>query len=236
MQVDSPDRIRNVALTGHSDTGKTTLASALLYAGGVVNRLNKVEDGNTITDFDSEEIDRGISIGLATCFTPWQQHKVNLLDCPGYGIFFDETRSAMRAADAAMLCINAASGVEVTSEKVWEFAEEIGLPVMLHLTKMDRERAELKSAVEAMRKAFGREVIPVQVPIGVSQDFEGVVDLIEDRTLLYETMIRNIYGLGFVLRKKFKLLQKAYTSFMIALILGVGSFIAVFIWIMMQAP
>ena len=185
MQVDSPDMIRNVALTGHSDTGKTTLASALLYAGGVVNRLNKVEDGNTITDFDSEEIDRGISIGLATCFTPWKQHKVNLLDCPGYGIFFDETRSAMRAADAAMLCINAASGVEVTSEKVWEFAAEIGLPVMLHLTKMDRERAELKSAVEALRQAFGREVIPVQVPIGTSQDFEGVIDLIEDKATLF---------------------------------------------------
>ncbi len=185
MQVDSPDRIRNVALTGHSDTGKTTLASALLYAGGVVNRLNKVEDGNTITDFDSEEIDRGISIGQAICFTPWQQHKVNLFDCPGYGIFFDETRGAMRAADAALLCINAASGVEVTSEKVWEFAAEIGLPVMLHLTKMDRERAELKSAVEQVRKAFGREVIPTQIPIGVSQDFEGVIDLVHDKATIF---------------------------------------------------
>ena len=185
MQVDSPDMIRNVAVTGHSDTGKTTLASALLYAGGVVNRLNKVEDGNTITDFDSEEIDRGISIGLAICFTPWQQHKINLLDCPGYGIFFDETRSAMRAAEAALLCINAASGVEVTSEKVWEYAAQIGQPVMLHLTKMDRDRAELKSAVEQMRKAFGREVIPIQVPIGLSQDFEGVIDLISDKAMIF---------------------------------------------------
>ncbi len=185
MQVDSPDMIRNVALTGHSGTGKTTLASALLYAGGVVNRLNKVEDGNTITDFDSEEIERRISIGLAVCFTPWRQHKNNLLDCPGYGIFFDETRSAMRAADAALLCINAASGVEVTSEKVWEFAAELGLPVMLHLSKMDRERAELKSAVEQLQKSFGRQVIPIQIPIGTSQDFEGVIDLINDKATVY---------------------------------------------------
>ncbi|MGB5296273.1 MAG: GTP-binding protein, partial [Thermoanaerobaculia bacterium] len=177
--------IRNVALTGHSDTGKTTLASALLYTGGVVNRLNKVEDGNTITDFDSEEIDRGISIGLAVCFTPWKQHKINLLDCPGYGIFFDETRSAMRAADAALLCINAASGVEVTSEKVWDFAAEIGQPVMIHLTKMDRERAELRSAVEQVRKVFGREVIPIEVPIGTSQAFEGVIDLINDKATVF---------------------------------------------------
>ncbi|MBZ0114174.1 MAG: 50S ribosome-binding GTPase, partial [Thermoanaerobaculia bacterium] len=117
MQVGSSDKIRNLALAGHNDTGKTTLASALLYTGGVNNRLLRVEDKNTITDFDDEEHERGISIGLAPCFTPWKQHKVNLLDCPGYGIFFTETRAGMRAADATLLCINAVSGVEVSTEK-----------------------------------------------------------------------------------------------------------------------
>ena len=126
MQVDSPDKIRNVAVAGHNDTGKTTLVSALLYAGGVTTRLNRVEDGNTLTDFDHEEVERGISIGLAPCFVPWQQHKVNLLDCPGYGIFFTETQQGMRAADAVLLCINAVAGVEVNTEKVWNFAGRSG--------------------------------------------------------------------------------------------------------------
>src|SRR3954451_18556894 len=166
MQVDSPDKIRNVAVAGHNDTGKTTLISALLYAGGVTNRLNRVEDGNTLTDFDHEEIVRKISIGLATCFVPWRQHKVNLIDCPGYGIFFTETRQGMRAADAVLLAVNAVAGVEVNTEKVWSYAEEIALPVMIHLSKMDRERADFSRALEGLQKRFGRGVLPVQVPIG----------------------------------------------------------------------
>lgn len=185
MQVDSSEVIRNVALTGHNDTGKTTLTSAMLYAGGVVNRMNRIEDGNTTTDFDPEEIERGISIGLATCFLPWRQHKINLLDCPGYGIFFDETRAAMRAADTAIVCINATAGVQVTSEKVWEFATKIGLPSMIHLTKMDRERALLETSLEGLRQAFGREVVPVQIPIGKEHEFEGVIDLVSQKAYLY---------------------------------------------------
>src|SRR5947199_2130572 len=141
MQVDSPEKLRNVAVAGHNDTGKTTLVSSLLYAGGVTTRMHRVEDGNTLTDFDHEEVERRIPIGLAPCFVPWQQHTVNLLDCPGYGIFFTETKAGMRAADSVLMCVNGVSGVEVNTERVWSFAEEIGLPVMIHLTKMDRERA-----------------------------------------------------------------------------------------------
>jgi len=185
MQVDSSEMIRNVALTGHNDTGKTTLTSAMLFTGGVVNRMNRVEDGNTTTDFDPEEIDRGISIGLATCFLPWRQNKVNVLDCPGYGIFFEETRAAMRAADTAVLCINATAGLQVTSEKVWEFAEKIGLPAMIHLTKMDRERAALQPCLDGLRKALGREVVPIQIPIGSEHEFAGVIDLISQKAYMY---------------------------------------------------
>ena len=140
MQVEGPEAIRNLAITGHNDTGKTTLVSALLFSSGVVNRLNRVEDGNTTTDFDPEEVNRTISIGLATCYAPWRNHKVNLIDCPGYGIFFAETRAGVQAADAVLLCANAVSGIEVVTEKAWALAADRQAPVMIHLTKMDRER------------------------------------------------------------------------------------------------
>ena len=178
MQVDSPEKLRNVAVAGHNDTGKTTLVSALLYAGGVTTRLHRVEDGNTLTDFDHEEIERRISIGLAACFVPWQQHKINLLDCPGYGIFFSETQQGLRAADSAILCVNGVAGVEVNTEKVWKAAAEFELPLMVNLTKMDRERADFDRALEGLQKRFGRGVVPVQIPIGQEAGFTGVVDLV----------------------------------------------------------
>lgn len=185
MQVESSEKIRNVAFTGHNDTGKTTLASAMLYTGGVVNRMSRIEDGNTTTDFDPEEIDRGISIGLATCFLPWRQHKINIIDCPGYGIFFEETRSAMRAADTALVCINATAGIQVTTEKVWEFANQIEIPTMIHLTKMDRERASFETSLEQLKRSFGREVVPVQIPIGSEHEFAGVIDLVTQKAYMF---------------------------------------------------
>ena len=181
MQVDRPERIRNVAVAGHNDTGKTTLVSALLYTSGVTTRFNRVEDGNTLTDFDPEEIERGISIGLSTCYAPWQQHKINFLDCPGYGIFFTETTAGLRAADAAILCVNGVSGVEVNTERVWNYAAEIGLPVLINLTKMDRERADLDRTLEGLHKRFGRSILPIQLPIGKELGFEGVVDLVREK-------------------------------------------------------
>ncbi|HEY2738855.1 MAG TPA: GTP-binding protein, partial [Thermoanaerobaculia bacterium] len=181
MQVDSPDKIRNIAVAGHNDTGKTTLVSALLYTGGVTTRFTRVEDGNTITDFDHEETERGISIGLAACFVPWQQHKINLIDCPGYGIFLTEAKAGMRAADALLLAINGVAGVQVNTERVWSFAEEIGLPVLVNLTKMDRERADFDRALDGLHKRFGRLVLPIQLPIGSEAGFEGVVDLVREK-------------------------------------------------------
>ncbi|MCY3663315.1 MAG: GTP-binding protein, partial [bacterium] len=143
MQLENSEQIRNLAVVGHNDTGKTTLLAGLLYAGGVFNRQNRVEDGNTVTDFDDEEVRRGISIGLAVCYTPWSaggaSYKVNLIDCPGSGIFVHESSSGMRAADAALLCVNAASPTQVMAEKAWEIAGEMEQPVMFHLTKMDRD-------------------------------------------------------------------------------------------------
>ena len=130
MQVESPDMIRNVTLAGHADTGKTTVASALLYAGGVVNRMQRVEDGNTTTDFDPQEIERKNSISLAPCFVPWRKHKINVVDAPGSGMFEIEGLAAVRATDAMVLVVNAVSGVEVATERMWKYAEGIGQPVM----------------------------------------------------------------------------------------------------------
>lgn len=186
MQVESSDKIRNLAITGHSGTGKTTLASALLYTSGVVNRLNKTEDGGTTTDFDDEEVKRGISIGVAPCAVPWKSHKLNLLDCPGYSMFFTDTEGAIRATDGVLLCVDGAAGVEVMTEKVWDYAKEIEQPVCIVLTKMDRERATLEGALESLTNRFGREVTPVQLPIGSEHDFSGVVDLMTGKAYQFD--------------------------------------------------
>ena len=185
MQVDAPEKIRNLALAGHNASGKTTLASALLYTSGAVNRMLRIEDRNTFTDFDPEEMERGISIGVAPCFVSWRGHKVNLLDCPGYGIFFTETRAGMQAADAVLLSVNAVAGVEVNTEKVWDTAAETGQPVIFYLAKMDRERADFDRALEALRGRFGREVMPLQIPIGAEHGFSGVVDLVAGKAHAY---------------------------------------------------
>ena len=186
MQVESPDLLRNLAVVGHNDTGKTTLVSGLLHTAGAVNRHLRVEDGNTITDFDQEEIDRGISIGLAPCFAPWKKHKINLIDCPGSGIFLAESRAGLRAADAALLCVNAVAGVQVTTEKVWAYAEEMELPVVLALTKMDRENADFDTVVDTLQSKLARSVVAVQVPIGSEHDFSGVIDLIAQKAYTFE--------------------------------------------------
>jgi elongation factor G len=181
MQVSSPDKIRNLAVAGHSDTGKTSLVSALLYTSGVTNRFNRVDDGHATTDFDAQEVERKISISLAAAFAPWKQHKINLLDCPGYSIFLSETQSGLHAADAVLLCVNATSGIEVMTDKVWQIAEELGLPVILHVSKMDRERADGLAVAEALAKRFDRSAIPVQLPIGSEESFSGLVDLVQGK-------------------------------------------------------
>lgn len=185
MQVESPDQIRNIAVAGHNDTGKTTLVSAFLYTGGVVNRLNRVEDGNAITDFDPEEIERQISIGLGTCHVPWKDHKINLIDCPGYGIFFPETRAGMRATDSVLLTVSGVSGIEVNTEKIWEFAERINHSVAIVLSKMDRERANFEERVAELQKDLSRAVMPIQIPIGRETEFHGVVDLLERQAFVF---------------------------------------------------
>lgn len=185
MQVDSPDQIRNITLAGHADTGKTTVASAVLYAGGVVNRMQRVEDGNTTTDFDPQEVERGSSISQAPCFVPWNKHKINIVDAPGSGMFEVEGRTAVRATDATVLVVNAVSGVEVATERMWKYAESIEQPVLFHVNKMDRENSDFERALAALNKYFGQSVVALQIPIGKEHDFEGVVDLVDGKAYRY---------------------------------------------------
>jgi len=180
------DRIRNVALVGHGSSGKTSLTSAFLFDAGATTRLTKVDKGNTVTDFEPEEVDRQISINSAVCFCEWKDHKINIVDTPGFSNFLWDTRAALRAVDAAAVLIDSVAGVEVGTEKVWGMLEEFQLPRLIVVNKMDRENASFKRSVEAVQQFFGRQAVPVQLPIGEAKDFTGVVDLVEKKAYVFE--------------------------------------------------
>ena len=185
MKVYSGSEIRNVAIVGHNDTGKTTLVSELLFNAGAMTRLGRVEDGTTATDFDQDEIDRKHSISSAVAFVEWKDTKINLLDAPGFGIFIMEAKSAMRVADSAAIVVSGVTGVEVTTEKVWKFAEEFALPRMVIINKMDRDRASFARTLDALQKKFGKNIVPIQLPIGEEKDFKGVIDLVSMKAYQY---------------------------------------------------
>ena len=186
MKDFSPDKIRNVALVGHGSSGKTSLAAALLFDFGATGRLTKVDKGNTVTDYEPEEIDRKISINSAACFFEANDHKVNCIDTPGYSNFLWDARAALRAVDGAAVLIDGVSGVEVGTEKVWEMLEEDELPRLIVINKLDRENASFRRALESVGQFFGRQAVPVQIPIGEEKDFSGVVDLIRMKAVLFE--------------------------------------------------
>jgi len=185
MKVYSGSEIRNVAVVGHNDTGKTTLVTQLLFNAGAITRLGKIEDGTTVTDFDQDEIDRKHSISTAVAFAEWQNTKINLIDTPGFGIFVMEARSALRVVDAAAIVVSGVTGVEVSTERVWKFSEEFELPRLIVINKMDRERASFARTLDALQKKFGKNVVPIQLPIGEEKDFTGVIDLVSMKAWKY---------------------------------------------------
>ena len=186
MKIYDGENIRNVAFLGHGDTGKTQLASALLYAAGMTTRLGKVDDGTSVTDYDEEEIERGFTISASLAYAEWNGTKLNLIDTPGFNIFLYEAEAALKAADSVLLVVHAVSGVEVQTEKTWGFCQKYGLPRALVMNQMDRERASFKRTLESLSSAFGRSVVPVQLPIGEEKDFRGVIDLVRMRAALYD--------------------------------------------------
>jgi elongation factor G len=176
--VYSTDKLRNVVLLGHGSSGKTSLAEAMLFSTGATNRMGKVEEGTTVSDFDDEEIRRHISLNLAVVPCEWEQHKINVLDTPGYLDFVGEVISALRVADAGIVLVDAVAGVEVGTELVWQNADHQNLPRVVFINKMDRENANFHRALEVLRDKFEGNFVPIQLPIGEQAGFKGVVDLV----------------------------------------------------------
>lgn len=180
-----PERIRNVGLFAHSGAGKTSLTEALLYATHTTSRLGRVEDGTTVSDWDPDEQKRRISINLSVIPIEWRDHKINLVDTPGYFDFIGEVRSALRVIDAALILMDATVGVQVGTEQVWEQTEERQLPRALVINKMDRENANFARALASARTTFGHRIIPVQLPIGAERSFQGFVDVLSGQAFRY---------------------------------------------------
>jgi elongation factor G len=178
MKVYDAPSIRNVALVGHSGAGKTQLISALLFDAGAVNRFGRVDDGTTVTDYDDEEIARKHTLACSIAYVEWNRHKINFIDTPGMANFLSDARAALRVSDAALVVVDAVAGVEVSTEKIWTAAEELDLPRIVVLNRLDRERASLERSLESLRAVFGRAIVPLQLPIGEEKSFRGVVDLV----------------------------------------------------------
>ncbi|HEV8525507.1 MAG TPA: elongation factor G [Terriglobales bacterium] len=186
MKVYEGANVRNATFIGHGDAGKTSLVAAMLYTAGATQRLGRVDDGTTVTDYDEEEHARSMSISSAVAYAEWNKTKLNLLDTPGFNMFVHEAKTAMVAAESAVLVVDGVSGVEVVTEKVWGYAEEFRLPRVIVASRMDRERADLGRVLESLTGAFGRSVIPVQLPIGSEKNLSGVVDLVRMKAYTYE--------------------------------------------------
>jgi elongation factor G len=178
-------KIRNVALVGHGGAGKTTLAEAILHMAGVTQRMGRVEDGTTVSDFDPEEHKRGISVGLSVLPFEYEGHKINLLDCPGYADFVGDVAAALRVADMALFVISAVDGVEVQAEIAWKLAEEARIPRAFFVNKLDRDRASFQRTMDDLKSKFGAGVAPLQLPIGEEAELSGIVDLLTDTAYTY---------------------------------------------------
>ncbi len=173
------DRIRNVALIGHRGSGKTSLHEALLFEAGVVNRLGRVEDGTTVSDFESDEQAREMSIGAGLASFEYGGRKINLIDTPGEPSFIADTIASLRVVDAAVVVVNGVMGVEVHTERLWERADKEGLARLVFVNMLDRERADFFRALGSLQASFGSHVVATEIPIGIEHEVRGVVDLID---------------------------------------------------------
>ena len=186
MKVYEGANVRNLAVVGHGHAGKTSLVSAMLYAAGATPQMGRVDSGSTVTDFDEEEIARQMSISSALGVAEWGKTKLNLIDTPGFNMFVHEAKLALPAVESVMLVVDGVAGVEVVTDRVWQYAEEYALPRIIVGGRMDRERADLTRLLESLTAAFGRTVIPVQLPIGAEKSLSGVVDLVKMKAYTYD--------------------------------------------------
>ena len=177
--------IRNVGIAGHGHSGKTSVVAGLLYAAGATSRLTRVDEGNTVTDYDEEEIQRKLTISTALAAIEWKKTKINLLDTPGFNMFVNDARATLVAADAVIIVVDGTAGVEPLTEKMWAIAEELELPRAIVINKLDRDRASFERTMESIHGRFGRAAVPIQLPLGTDKDFRGVIDLIRMKAYLY---------------------------------------------------
>jgi elongation factor G len=175
------EQLRNIVLLSHGGAGKTSLSEAMLYNSGAISRLGRVDDGTTTSDYDPEEIRRKISVNTSVLPCEWAGHKMNVLDTPGYADFVGEVKGPVRAADAAVILLDAVSGVEVGTELVWGYADEVDLPRIMFVNKMDRDNADFYRALKQAQESLEGNIIPFQLPIGAQDTFEGVVDVVSMR-------------------------------------------------------
>lgn len=190
MKAYPTDKIRNVALLGHSSNGKTTLTEAILFATGVTTRQGKVTDGNTVSDFDKQEIARKVSIGTSVIPVEWDNYKFNLLDTPGYFDFVGEMYGAKRASEGSVLLVDVSSGIEVGTEKAWKNLEKYSTPRIVFVNKMDKENINFEKLLEELKSELGEKIIPFALPIGLSADFRGLVSVIDGKAYEYNGKTR----------------------------------------------
>ena len=186
MKKYSKDKIRNLVLLGHGGSGKTTLTEAILYNKEVVKRMGKVEDGNTVSDFDKEEKERQFSIGSSVIPVEFEETKLNFIDTPGYFDFIGEVFASMSVSSGAVIVVDASSGVEVGTEKAWRFAEQRNVPRVIFLNKMDKENVKFNQVLEDLRSTLGNKVVPFAVPIGEEKDFRGFVDIVSKKGYVFD--------------------------------------------------
>jgi elongation factor G len=187
VKVFPPEKIRNVALVGHSGVGKTTLAEALLYRAGAIGRIGTVEAGTTVTDSDPEEHDKQMTITMGMAPFEWRGHKINLIDTPGYADFVGDVHAVLRVTDLAVFVVSAVDGVEVQTEYAWRIAEELGVPRMVFINKLDKERASFEATLRALRDRFGAGIAPIEIPIGKEEAFHGIIGLFRDKAYIYDS-------------------------------------------------
>ncbi len=178
MKAFATESIRNLAVIGHGDAGKTQLVSSLLYLAGATPRWGKVDEGTTVTDHDEDSIERKITLNTALAHLEYKETKINLIDTPGYAAFIAHARPALRVADCALVVVDSVNGVQVQTEKTWAYANEFLLPRFMAVTKLDKERADFGAALDSARNTFSRAIIPFTLPIGREKDFKGVVDVV----------------------------------------------------------
>src|SRR5256714_4892846 len=178
MKAFATESIRNLAVIGHGDAGKTQLVSSLLYLAGATPRWGKVDEGTTVTDFDEDSIERKITLNTALAHLEHKETKINFIDTPGYAAFIAHARPALRVADCALVVVHAVKGVEVQTEKSWAYANEFMLPRIMVINALDKEHADFGASLDSARQTFSRAIVPFTLPIGNEKDFRGVVDVV----------------------------------------------------------